>query len=104
MELFEKFTGFFDSEKKKEADDARRLRGVQAKSFLESEFFMQHLLPYIEMERMDGYPSPGKRGWEEAYRLNYAKDEAYTKLLSTIRAWVKEGEMVHEEEIEKKIV
>ena len=105
MEIFEKFTGFFDIEKKKEADDVRRVRGIQAKTFLESEFFQNHLLPYLEMERMGEYPSPGVKGWEEAYRLAYAKDEAYSKLLKTVQAWMSEGESIPaDDQPEKSIV
>lgn len=98
MEIFEKFTSFFDVEKKKELDEARRVRGIHAKHFLESEFFQKHLLPFIDSERMGGYPKPDEKGWEEKYRTAFAKDEVYSKLISTVQSWVKEGESLPDED------
>ena len=81
-----------------ESEKLRVERGLKAKEFLESEFFRKFMLPAIEKKRISEYPKPTGKGWEDKYRLAYAKDEVYTELLSDIQAWTKEAEALKEKE------
>ena len=94
-------------EAKKEQDDLiqlsdqeqiRKERGLRAKEFMQGEFFLKFLLPFIEQERMGEYPNPSETGWEEKYRLAYAKDSVYAKLIGDIQSWSKEYEDLHKKE------
>ena len=82
--------------------ELRRQRGIQAKDFLQGEFFQKFLLPYLDNDRLDAYPDPSIENWENKYRLAWAKDEVYSKFLSTIKSWITEsdelGKVAQEEE------
>lgn len=80
----------------------RKERGLKAKDFLSSEFFANFLLPFIEKDRLDAYPNPSEEGWENKYRMAYAKDEVYTRLFSTISGWGRDFDMIVKEESEPK--
>lgn len=85
---------------RKEEDNSQALkRGYGAKEFLESDFFREFLLPYMDKERM-AYPDPSKKGWEDQYRLAHAKDKVYVSLMQTVNAWKSEAERITKEKNE----
>lgn len=73
-----------------EAEKERLTRGIMASDFLSGDFFQKYLFPYIQSERDSIYPDPGKKGWEDQYRLAYAKDEVFTSLMKNIKLWADE--------------
>ena len=87
-----------DQEKKEdlvelsEHEKGRKERGLKAKEFLQSEFFTKYLLPFIDKTRFSEYPDPGETGWEDKYRVAFAKDFVFTKFLQDIQSWTKEYE------------
>lgn len=83
-------------QKNTEEDEIRLQRGLGAKELLESVFFREFLVPYIDSQRMQ-YPDPGKRGWEDKYRMARAKDEVYTEIMNTLLGWKHEGEKLAKE-------
>ena len=80
----------------------RKERGQKAKEFLQCEFFTRFLLPYVERERLGGYPNPSEEGWENKYRMAFAKDEVFTHLFTSIKSWQNEFEAILKEEKEVK--
>lgn len=73
-------------------------RGFKAKEFFQCEFFLKYLLPFIDKERIAEYPKPDHENWEEEYRLAYAKDAVYVKMMEDIQAWVREYEALKSKE------
>ncbi len=69
-------------------------RGQMAQEFLESEFCQQYLLPFLYEQKNLEYPEPKTPGWEDAYRLAYAKDSVYTGILQSIKNWVEEAKQL----------
>jgi hypothetical protein len=76
-------------------------RGLKAKEFLEGELYNKYLLPEIEKLRLGSYPKPSKEGWEEEYRMAYARDEVYTEFLQTILSWRKDSDFLQEKALEE---
>lgn len=79
-----------------EEQKIRQRRGNLAKDFLSSDFFQTFLLAYMDKERMNGYPNPKEEGWEDKYRLAFAKDEVYTTLITTLQSWTTEADKMTE--------
>lgn len=79
-------------------EQIRRERGLLAKDFLRSDFFVKFLLPYVEKERIGSYPNPTDTDWENKYRYAYAKDEVFTALFTSFRNWEKEAEDILKKE------
>lgn len=75
-------------------NELRVKRAGQARDFLSSEFVSAFLMPFVEKDRMTAYPNPNETGWEESYRIAYAKDTVYANLFATIQSWVQEGEQI----------
>lgn len=82
----------------KKQNDTIKERGRLAKEFLESEFFQKFLLPYIYADKNQEYPSPTVVGWEEKYRFAFAKDQAYSELLQTIKGWWEQAKTLEDYE------
>lgn len=81
-----------------EQQELSRRRGKLASDFLSGDFFLQFVLPFIEQDRLGGYPEPNKPGWEEEYRLAFAKDKVYTELFSLMKNWTEEAKQLDEYE------
>jgi hypothetical protein len=53
----------------------------------------------VERLRLAEYPNPKEQGWEDKYRLAFARDTVFAEFLNSVKAWVKEAEEM--EKIEK---
>ena len=86
-------------------ESERLTRGMLADAFLSGDFFVKYLLPFVDHDRREAYPDPGKKGWEDKYRQAYARDDVYTKLFQQIKTWADEKQQltVKSRETEKDI-
>jgi hypothetical protein len=87
-------------------EKVRKERGKLAREFLQSELFQKYLLVFMEQKRLSGYPRPDEKGWEEKYRMAFARDEVYTELVQAVQSWEQEAKDIEskEEEEEKDVI